>query len=990
MSPYVRLLGLCVLIVSPVALMPAATAEAPRATYNFNSDWKLLVGDRAGAEAAGFDDAAWKAVTLPHAWNEDEAFKNDIRNLSTGIAWYRKHFVLPPDTAGRKVFLEFEGVRQAAEVFLNGRRLGLHENGVMAFGFDVSDAVKPAPEENVLAVRTNNDWDLRETLSGVRFQWADRNFNANYGGITKNVRLHIANPLYQTLPLSSHLGTTGVYVYASDFDIPGGAATITAESEVRFEPRESRTFTYDVKIEDMEGRVVKSFSGGTFTVPPRERVIARASARVEGLHFWSWGYGYLYTVTTSLRVDGQVVDEVRTRTGFRKTEYANGMLKLNDRPIQIKGYAQRTTNEWPAIGVSVPPWVSDFSNRLMVESGGNTVRWMHITPWKQDIESCDRVGLMQLLPAGDSEQDAQGRSWQMRLDLMRDAIIYSRNNPSVVFYEAGNKGVDEVHMAEMLALRLRYDPHGGRVMGSREMLGSQVAEWGGDMMYINKSARQPYFATEYSRDEALRKYWDEFSPPFHKDGDGPLYNGQNARVYNRNQDSHAVENVVRWYDYWRERPGTGTRVNAGGLNIIFADSNTHHRGAENYRRSGEVDAMRIPKDGYWAHQVMWDAWVDVDQPAAHIVGHWNYAPDVKKNVFVVSSAERVELFLNGQSLGLGKQSSRFLFTFENVAWQPGTLRAVGQDAAGKQVCVAELQTAGAPVAVRLKPMVGPVGLKADAADLAIVEVEVVDAQGRRCPTALNLIDFELAGPAEWRGGIAQGPDNFILARSLPVECGVNRVFVRSTTTPGQIAVTAKSAGLVPATAIIESHAVATKNGLAATFPADGLPSYLDRGPTPAGPSFKVSRLAVPVAQANAADNQTKAALAYDDNETTSWTGKSPITFELARPARLSEITAKFAGWRGRVLPIRITVDGQEVFQGPTPRGMGYFTIAFAPMMGRTVKIEAVGAAETKDAFAGVTELANQKNASTGDEQLAAAALSVVEIEFYEPAAARLN
>ena len=67
-----------------------------------------------------------------------------------------------------------------------------------------------------------------------------------------------------------------------------------------------------------------------------------------------------------------------------------------------------------------------------------------------------------------------------------------------------------------------------------------------------------------------------------------LYNGQDARTYNRNQDTHAIENVERWYDYWLERPGTGTRVNGGGVNIIFSDTNTHHRGAENYRRSGGI------------------------------------------------------------------------------------------------------------------------------------------------------------------------------------------------------------------------------------------------------------------------------------------------------------------------------------------------------------------------------------------------------------------
>ena len=163
----------------------------------------------------------------------------------------------------------------------------------------------------------------------------------------------------------------------------------------------------------------------------------------------------------------------------------------------MKGYAQRTTNEWPAVGQSVPPWLSDFSNDLMVESNANLVRWMHVTPWKQDVESCDRVGLMQAMPAGDTEKDVEGRRWAQRVELMRDAIIYNRNNPSIVFYEGGNESISEAHMAEMKALRDQYDPHGGRAIGSREMLDSRVAEYGGEMLYINKSARIPFWATEY-------------------------------------------------------------------------------------------------------------------------------------------------------------------------------------------------------------------------------------------------------------------------------------------------------------------------------------------------------------------------------------------------------------------------------------------------------------------------------------------------------------
>lgn len=977
------------LVIISACLFPviaAVAGESARATYDFNPAWKLFVGDPVGADTAGFDDSQWKPVTLPHAWNEDDAFCKDIADLSTGIAWYRKHFTLPPQTMGKKVFLEFEGVRQAAEIFVNGKPVGLSENGINAFGLDLTEVVTAG--DNVIAVRTDNAWDYKEKATGQKYQWSDKNFNANYGGIPKNVRLHITDRLHQTLPLYSSLGTTGVYVYATDFDIAGRTATIAAESQIRNEHREPRTFAYEVKVNDLDGKTVATFSAETLTLAPGQSATAKASDNVKGLNFWSWGYGYLYDIVTTLKIDGRAVDVVHTRTGFRKTEFAHGLIKLNDRVIQMHGYAQRTSNEWPAVGMSVPPWLSDYSNGLMVESNGNLVRWMHITPWKQDVESCDRVGLIQAMPAGDSESDVTGRRWEQRIEVMRDAIIYNRNNPSILFYESGNRGISEDHMRQMKALRDQFDPHGGRASGSREMLNKDtVAEYGGEMLYINKSAHIPFWAMEYSRDEALRRYWDEFSAPYHKNGDGPLHKGQDASAYNRNQDTFAIEDVLRWYDYWRERPGTGNRVSSGGVNIVFSDSNTHHRGAENFRRSGEVDAMRIAKDGFYAHQVMWDGWVDVEKPRIHLVGHWNYTPETKKPVYVISSAEKVELFLNGKSLGFGEQSARFLFTFKEVTWQPGELSAIGYASDGKKLCETKLQTAGKPAALRLSARTAPNGFRADGADLALVEVEVVDANGLRCPTALNLVDFKLDGPAEWRGGLAQGPGNFILAKSLPVECGVNRVLVRSSTTAGKILVTASAAGLKSSAIELVSQPVAVQNGLSEHFASDKLPVNRGRGPTPANPSFKVSRQPVAIVSATAGSNAKDAAQTFDDDELTNWTsehasGTAWISYELARPTTIAEATIKFQGWRQRSYPIRITVDGQEVFSGETPKSLGYVTLPFKPVAGRTVKIELIGTSKDKDDFK-LVEVANQAIADTGANRLPSGVLAIVETEFYE-------
>ncbi|HET7896930.1 MAG TPA: beta-galactosidase, partial [Flavisolibacter sp.] len=360
------------------------------------------------------------------------------------------------------MFLEFEGIRQAGEFYLNGKFIGLHENGVMAFGFDVTDIVKSNGEENVLAARIDNDWNYKEKSTNTKYQWEDKNFNANYGGITKNVYLHIAPKLYQTLPLYSNLKTTGVYVYADGYNIKNRSAVVHAESEVKNETGKPQLVSYEVSLRDVNGKPVKTFPGEKLTLLPGETKILHASSPVDGLHFWSWGYGYLYTVQTTLKVNNKAVDVVNTKTGFRKTAFENGMFYLNDRVMMVHGYAQRTTNEWPAIGASVPVWLSDYSNGLMVEGNGNLVRWMHVTPWKQDVESCDRVGLMQAMPAGDAEHDVEGPRWEQRKALMRDAIIYNHNNPSIIFYESGNESISEAHMKEMKAIRDEFDPHGGR------------------------------------------------------------------------------------------------------------------------------------------------------------------------------------------------------------------------------------------------------------------------------------------------------------------------------------------------------------------------------------------------------------------------------------------------------------------------------------------------------------------------------------------------
>jgi len=983
---------LCFLVMQQAA----AQTNTNREKYNFNSQWKLHVGDVAEARQIDFNDAAWKDVTLPAAWNEDEAFKKDIVDLSTDIAWYRKHFKLPAAAKGQKVFIEFEGVRQAATVFVNGDSIGLHENGVMAFGFDLTKHIR-YEGENVIAVRVDNDWNYREQSTNTKYQWEDKNFNVNYGGITKNVFLHTMPTLYQTLPLFSNLGTTGVYVYAKDLDIKKQSAIIYASSQVKNESIKPQQVGYSVKLYDLQGKLVKTFDSKPISIAAGETTTVHASSAVNGLHFWSWGYGYLYTVETALMVDGKTTDMVSTKTGFRKTDFKDGMIYLNDRVIMVHGYAQRTTNEWPGAGASVPAWMSDYSNNLMVESGGNLVRWMHVTPWKQDIESCDRVGLLQAMPAGDAEKDVEGSRWDQRVRLMRDAIIYNKNNPSIIFYECGNESISEAHMTEMKAVRDQYDPHGGRAIGSREMLDSKVAEYGGEMLYTNKSAHIPMWAMEYSRDEGSRKYWDEFSPPYHPDGAGPdsfwsaasnsFQKRQDAKSYNRNMESHAVENVKRWYEFWRERPGTGKRVSSGGVNIVWSETNTHHRGEENFRRSGEVDAMRIKKQNFYPHQIMWNGWVNPEHHGMHIIGHWNYKAGVVKNMYVVSTADKVELKVNGVSKGFGQRSDGFLFTFDNIAWEEGHISATGFDDKGKTVCSHSIQTVGVPVALRLTQIKRPTPFIANGHDMALVEVEVVDGKGNRCPTALNMIHYKLDGEGEWRGGMAMGPDNYVGVKSFPVEGGVNRFLVRSTTTAGNITVTANSDGLKPASITLTTAPVDASHGLSKTLPSQGLPSTLDRGPTPATPSYTMLKQSIAIVSAKAGTNNEKAAMSYDDNELSAWAndGKQQtawMEYTLEHEARVDEVVLKLNNFRTKTYPLIITLDGKEIYRGTTNTSLGYCHLPCKPATGKTLRIQLAAATSAQES--GQVEITGKK-LDDGVEDAnsnAKGSLSIIEAEVY--------
>jgi beta-galactosidase len=814
---------------------PYHPPQSPRSRQSFDAAWRFIREDVPGAEAPGFNDSAWSAITLPHSFNDVDSFRTIIshgggdRGTFKGVVWYRKHFRLPALQAKSNVFLEFEGMRQAGDIYLNGKQVGLYENGITAYGIDLTSALHFGAEENVLAVKLDNRTTYAERATDTTFQWNANDFNPDHGGINRHVWLHVTGKIYQTLPLYYGLETSGVYVHASNFNIAAKTADVTVEAEVKNGSGDRATVGLTAVVVDAAGNVRAKFEGDSVDMVDNEKTQLTATAALKEARFWGPDDPYLYDVYTILTVDGKTVDVNKLVTGFRKTEFKGGVAKggvyLNDKFIYLKGFAQRSSDEWAGLSQAYPDWMHDYTARLIHDSHANYIRWMHIAPQPVDADAFARAGIIQICPAGDKEADATGRRWEQRLEVMRDTMIYFRNNPSILFWEAGNTVITAEHMQQMIALRKQWDPEGGRVVGARgndnvaaNTAITPLAEFFGvmigqdprtdalaepDAMFrgysMDRRDRAPLIETEDFRDEAARRYWDDFSPPYFGFKKGP------NDTWEYTQEKFVLAGVARYNAYWRNRISNTDPAHSkwsGYASIYFSDSDADGRqdSSEVARVSGKVDAVRLPKEIYYAHRVMQN-----DKPDIHIVGHWSYPDKTTKTVYVIANTQSVELIVNGKSAGVNnKPDNGYVFAFPSIDFAPGSLKAIARND-GKQVAAEELVTAGPPAQIRLTPITGPEGLQADGADVALIDVEVVDAKGNRVPTDDARVDFKCEGPCNWRGGYNSGKTDSTNNLWLNTECGINRVAVRSTTTPGTITVTATREGLKPGQAKIEAR-----------------------------------------------------------------------------------------------------------------------------------------------------------------------------------------
>lgn len=818
----------CWLILFFLAVSPSWAGD--RIDLNFDPGWKFIKADPANAFQTDFDDHGWSDVALPHTYNDTDTFENfslpghrGEQNQWGGRTWYRKTFSLPADLKGKKVYIEFEAARQVAEVYLNGHHLGTDKTGFIPFGFDLTPWLRFG-RPNVLAVMCDNrfmkdpagDQLLSDISAQVNAQipedvdqiqanqipWNNPHWHPAHGGLYRNVYLHVTDPLHISLPLYSFLQTDGPYVYASE--VSTNAATIHLEVPVENGRNADENIEVAAQVLDRDGKPVLTLSQtGQVAAGGRTRLVL--SGLLNQPQLWEPDYPYLYHVAISLRVGGETVDTDREPLGIHFIRWdAQTGFWINGHHLKLHGWGQKPTDEWPGLGAAQPDWLHYYTLSLMKDAGANWIRWGHCAASQAMIEAGDELGIMAEQPGVDGESDTTGAAWKIRAAAWRDMIIYFRNHPSIMIWEGGNQKISLAHVKELRGYMDEYDPHGGRAYAQRRA--DQTDAQFMDVCIGTEGGREiqrlPVVEGEYDREESPRRVWDEDSPP-----DYGYAEAKGKSDYVLTSEQYAVDEVSQYVTK------LGAANHCGGANWIFSDSTSGGRDAvEVTRASGEVDGERLPKEAYYVCQTMFR-----NDPQIHIVGHWNYAPGVKKTVYVTSNCGEVELFVNGKSLGHGKVSDHYLFAFPDVAWEPGEIKAIGYKD-GRAVVSEAKHTVGAPVALKLTPIVGPDGLQANGSDVALVDVEAVDAKGDRCPTFQQRVDFDLAGPGVWRGGYNSGKTNSINNLFLDLECGINRVAIRSTALPGAITLTVHGAGLKPASTTIYSQDFTVQDGYALQKP----------------------------------------------------------------------------------------------------------------------------------------------------------------------------
>jgi beta-galactosidase len=479
------------------------TSEAsPRLELSLNREWKFALGDFAGAEAPGFADAAWNPVGLPHSFSEPYFLSSEFY---TGYGWYRKHLTVPREWKRRRVFLEFDGVFQVAEAFVNGRTVGRHQGGYTGFSFDITESVHSG--DNVVAVRVNNLWNPELAPRAGEHVFS--------GGIYRNVRLVITEPL--------HVTWHGTFVTTPRVSVESGAVNV--KTEIRNDAANKKRCTVESDVMDSNGRIVATAKTSQSVAPGALVTFDQNTPDVTSPRLWSPNHPNLYSVVTRVLDGKALVDTYRTTFGFRWFKWtADQGFFLNGEHLYFKGVnAHQDHAGW---GDAVTDSGFERDIRLIKDAGFDFVRGSHYPHAPAFSAACDRLGLLFWSensfwgtapfksPWGASayppEPEHQTGFEESVKASLREEIRIHRNHPSIIVWSLDNEvfftdpsTLPRVRqfLKDLVALAHELDPTrpaavGGAQRGDIDKLGD-VAGYNGDGARLFLNPGIPNVVSEY-------------------------------------------------------------------------------------------------------------------------------------------------------------------------------------------------------------------------------------------------------------------------------------------------------------------------------------------------------------------------------------------------------------------------------------------------------------------------------------------------------------
>ena len=730
------------LLLGGLPLMGTLSADAAvRDTISINQGWQFHRGDVKNIDELKTTQGDDDVVNLPHDFligqdwvapdaserpDNSDAGSNVRSRLSPrgfkemGIGWYRYQLTPKDEWKGKRIVLDFQGIMLVGDVYLNGKRIGGTDYGYLGFDIDLSKLLKWG-EANEITVKA----DTRNPNNSRWFTGAGLYRDVNLIITDKNL-FFPRHPLFIRTQDNKEVKIKAEIINQQKLAKGQGKAVIPVE----------------VRILDADGKVVAQQKNNIdFNAKWRDREYELPAISLENAQLWSPDTPYLYTAEVTLYDnEGNIADQIKEPFGVRTIEMnpEKGLL-VNGKKVLLKGYANHHT--LGALGAAAYPRAIEKRLKLMKEFGMNHIRTSH-NPYSEDfLKLCDKYGILVVDELYDKwlTQYAGGRVeweslWQKDIP---EWVKRDRNHPSVILWSLGNElqqysnlpfndwGVTAYKLQKELlhryddtrlttvAMHPRYRNLETDSIPADLAVATEVNSYNYRYMYFPGDMKRYPEKTFYQSEASVAA----MGPNFYE------------------MDRDKVLGLAYWgtIDYLGESMGWPVKGwNQGVFDLSLQPKPDAYFVKSMFSEEPVVHIGIIEKSG---GNIQWNG---INVSAGKLSENWNREVGEKVSLYTYTNADEVELFLNGKSLGVRKNSEapklRARIKWDDIAYAPGVLLAVARKN-GKVVARHQIETTGEAVALKLVPDIET--WHADGKDLMHVRIYAVDKKGRR---VLNVKD----------------------------------------------------------------------------------------------------------------------------------------------------------------------------------------------------------------------------------------------------------